>query len=91
MGVTTRRVVHAFAQKLPRDALGSLSVFPDQGAGVQQRHGASIDALARELEVTSSLAVPRCIRVLMHYYGDKPPEPVYLGQTARLVEPPDPV
>jgi chorismate mutase len=45
---------------------------------------------ARELDVHSSLATPRCIRVLMHYYGTKRPEPVYLGDTARLLERPDP-
>ena len=34
--------------------------------------------------ITSSLAMPRCIRILMHLYGSQRPQPVYLGETARL-------
>lgn len=45
---------------------------------------------ARELEVHSSLSLPRCIRILIHYYGTKPPQAVYLGETVRLLERPDP-
>ena len=46
---------------------------------------------ARELDVHSSLAMPRCIRVLIQYYGDeRTPEAVYLGETVRLLDPPDP-
>lgn len=45
---------------------------------------------AREMQVDSSLWMPRCIRILMHYYGSKTPQPVYLGETARLLERPDP-
>jgi chorismate mutase len=46
---------------------------------------------ARELDVQSSLAVPRCIRVMVHLYADRRPEPVYLDGAARLLDPPDPV
>ena len=46
---------------------------------------------ARELDVSSELAVPRCIRVMMHFYGSHPPEAVYLGDTTRLLDPPSPV
>jgi len=45
---------------------------------------------ARELDVTSSLAMPLCVRVMLHLYAEKPPEPVYLGGTERLLQPPDP-
>lgn len=45
---------------------------------------------ARELDVTSSLAMPLCVRIMMHFYGSKTPEPVYLGGTERLREPPEP-
>lgn len=45
---------------------------------------------ARELDVRSALTMPKCIRVLMHIYGDSKPEPVYLGDTVRLLDPPDP-
>jgi len=64
--------------------------FPAAAARLMGLNGVPL-LCARELEVTSRLAVPRCIRILMHYYGDKRPEPVYLGDAARLVEPPDPV
>lgn len=46
---------------------------------------------ARELEVHSSLTMRMCIRVLMHFYGSQTPEPVYLGDTVRLLDRPDPV
>lgn len=46
---------------------------------------------ARELDVTSSLAVERCIRVLVHCYADQRPEPVYLEGAAGLLDPPDPL
>jgi chorismate mutase len=45
---------------------------------------------ARELDVASSLAMPRMVRVLLHYYGPRPPEPVYLDEAARLLDPPAP-
>ncbi|HVL80046.1 MAG TPA: chorismate mutase [Actinomycetota bacterium] len=45
---------------------------------------------ARELDVTSSLAVPRCIRVLVHCYAERRPQPVYLNDASRLLDPPDP-
>jgi chorismate mutase len=45
----------------------------------------------RELAVTSALATPRCIRLMMHFYGNETPEPVYLGETAHLRGAPDPV
>ena len=44
---------------------------------------------ARELDVTSSLAMPLCVRVMMHFYGERKPEPVYLGGTERLRERPE--
>lgn len=46
---------------------------------------------ARELDVRSALAMDRCIRVLMHYYGDRRPEPVYLEGAERLLRSPDPL
>lgn len=44
---------------------------------------------ARELSVDSGLSLPRCIRVLMHYHGVPPAQPVYLGDAARLLAPPE--
>lgn len=41
---------------------------------------------ARELDVTSDLSIPRCIRVLMHHYAERSPEPVYLEGAARIPE-----
>ena len=64
--------------------------FPAAAARLMGLNGIPL-LCARELEVQSSLAIPRCIRVLMHYYGEKRPESVYLGESARLLEPPDPV
>lgn len=46
---------------------------------------------ARELDVGSSLAVPRCIRILMHHYGSARPEPVYLEGATGLLDPPEPL
>ncbi len=63
--------------------------FPAAAARLMGMNGVPL-LCARELEVTSSLAVPRCIRVLLHYYGAEPGVPVYLGDTRRLLEPPDP-
>jgi chorismate mutase len=65
------------------------SEFPAAGARLMGLQGVPL-LCARELDVTSSIAIPRCIRVLMHFYGTKKPEPVYLGETARLLERPDP-
>ncbi len=45
---------------------------------------------AREMEVHSSLAMPLVVRILMHLYADRKPEPVYLNGTERLQQPPDP-
>jgi chorismate mutase len=36
-------------------------------------------------------ALPRCIRVLLHYYGNEQPSPVYIGEATRLLDPPDAV
>lgn len=66
------------------------SEFPAAAARLMGIDGVPL-LCARELEVKSTLAVPRCIRVLMHFYGDVRPEPVYLGETARLLDAPDPV
>lgn len=63
--------------------------FPAAAARLMGLNGVPL-MCARELEVSSSLALPRCIRILMHYYGARAPEPVYLGETARLLELPDP-
>jgi chorismate mutase len=42
---------------------------------------------ARELDVPDSpLALRRCIRVMVHYYGARPGEPVYLHEAAGLLE-----
>ena len=65
------------------------SEFPAAAARLMGIDGVPL-LCARELEVTSSLAVPRCVRVLMHFYGNERPQPVYLGDTARLLEAPDP-
>lgn len=63
--------------------------FPAAAARLMGLNGIPL-MCARELEVTSALALPRCIRILMHYYGSRPPQPVYLGETVRLLEPPQP-
>jgi chorismate mutase len=65
------------------------SEFPAAAARLMGIEGVPL-LCARELDVTSSLAMPRCIRLLMHFYGDQRPEPVYLGDTARLQGAPDP-
>ena len=64
--------------------------FPAAAARLMGLNGIPL-LCARELDVHSALSMPRCIRILMHYYGDEPPESVYLGDTVRLVDPPDPV
>lgn len=66
------------------------SEFPAAAARLAGFNGVPL-LCARELEVSSSLATPLCVRVLVHYYGDRTPEPVYLGDAKRLLEPPDPV
>jgi chorismate mutase len=63
--------------------------FPAAAARLMGLNGIPL-LCARELEVHSALAMPRCIRVLVHYYGGEPPESVYLGDTTRLLDPPDP-
>ena len=64
--------------------------FPAAAARMMGLNGIPL-LCTRELDVHSSLAMPHCIRVLIHYYGNARPEPVYLGETVRLLEPPDPV
>jgi chorismate mutase len=65
------------------------SEFPAAAARLMGLNGVPL-LCARELEIHSSLAMPRCIRILLHYYGDESPESVYLGETTRLLDPPDP-
>jgi chorismate mutase len=64
--------------------------FPAAAARLMGLDGVPL-ICARELDVTSSIAFPRCIRVMMHFYGTQKPAPVYLGETARLQSPPDPL
>ncbi len=66
------------------------SEFPAAAARLMGLSGVPL-LCARELDVTSSLTMPLCVRVMMHIYADAKPEPVYLGGTERLREPPDPV
>ena len=65
------------------------SEFPAAAARLMGMNGIPL-ICTRELDVHSSLAMPLCIRVLIHFYGDETPEPVYLGETVRLLDPPDP-
>lgn len=64
--------------------------FPAAAARLMGLNGVPL-LCARELDVTSTLAVPRCVRVLLHCYADQRPEPVYLEGAAGLQDPPDPV
>lgn len=41
---------------------------------------------ARELDVRGDDVVPRCVRVLMHVYGERRPEPVYLEGARRILD-----
>jgi chorismate mutase len=41
---------------------------------------------ALEIETRSELALRRCVRVLVHYYGERRPEPVYLEQAVRILD-----
>jgi chorismate mutase len=66
------------------------SEFPAAAARLMGLNGIPL-LCARELDVSSSLSMPRCVRVMMHVYADAKPEPVYLGGTERLREPPEPV
>ena len=66
------------------------SEFPAAAARLMGVNGVPL-LCARELDVHSGLTMPHCIRVLMHFYGDRRPQPVYLGETARLLDAPDPV
>src|SRR5919204_5028473 len=59
------------------------SEFPAAAARLMGVDGVPL-LCARELDVISALAMPRCIRVLMHFYGERRPQAVYLGETARL-------
>lgn len=63
--------------------------FPAAAARLMGLNGIPL-LCARELDVSSSLAMPRCVRVMMHLYAERKPEPVYLGGTERLREPPEP-
>jgi chorismate mutase len=63
--------------------------FPAAAARLMGLNGIPL-MCAREMEVHSGLAMRRCIRVLMHTYSSNQPEAVYLGETARLLKPPDP-
>ncbi len=65
------------------------SEFPAAAARLMGLNGIPL-LCARELDVHSSLAMPLTIRILIQYYGNRPPEPVYLGDTVRLLDPPDP-
>jgi chorismate mutase len=65
------------------------SEFPAAAARLMGVAGVPL-LCARELDVKSALAMPRCIRVLIHFYGEQRPEPVYLGETVRLLGTPDP-
>jgi chorismate mutase len=62
--------------------------FPAAAARLMGLNGIPL-LCARELDVTSSLAMPRCVRIMMHLYAEKTPEPVYLRGTERLREPPE--
>ena len=66
------------------------SEFPAAAARLMGLNGVPL-MCARELDVSSSIAFPLCIRVMMHFYGTTTPESVYLGETARLREPPSPL
>jgi chorismate mutase len=66
------------------------SEFPAAAARLMGLNGVPL-LCTRELDVQSSLTMDRCIRVLMHLYSDRRPQPVYLGETARLLDAPDPV
>ena len=65
------------------------SEFPAAAARLMGLNGIPL-LCARELDVHSDLAMPRTIRILIQYYGDRPPQPVYLGDTVRLLDPPAP-
>jgi monofunctional chorismate mutase len=66
------------------------SEFPAAAARLMGLNGIPLLCM-RELEVTSSLATPLCIRLMMQFYGDRKPEPVYLNHAAHLLRDPDPV
>ncbi len=66
------------------------SEFPAAAARLMGFEGVPL-LCASELDISSSLTMPRCIRILMHFYGEQRPQPVYLGETARLQGAPDPV
>ena len=63
--------------------------FPAAAARLMGLNGIPL-ICAREMDVHSGLAMPMCIRILMHAYSHEPPKSVYLGDTARLLDPPDP-
>jgi chorismate mutase len=65
------------------------SEFPAAAARLM---GLSVPLLCmREMDVTSAIARPRCIRVLMHFYGEETPEPVDLGEAVGLLDAPEPL
>lgn len=84
--ITSERIVSIFFT-----ATGDItSEFPAAAARLMGLNGIPL-LCARELDVESALSTPLCIRVLVHLYADRPPEPVYLGNTEHLLGPPDPV
>lgn len=66
------------------------SEFPAAAARLMGLNGVPLLCM-RELDVTSSLATPRCIRLMIQFYGERKPEPVYLNGAAHLLRDPDPV
>lgn len=61
------------------------AAFPAEAAPLAGL-GAAPRTCARELDVHGDHAVPRCVRVLIHYYGDRRPEPVYLEGAVRILD-----
>ena len=63
--------------------------FPAAAARLMGLNGIPL-ICAREMDVSSALAMPLCIRILMHVYANEAPQPVYLGDTVRLLNRPEP-
>lgn len=59
--------------------------FPAAAARLMGLQGLPL-LCARELDVDSALAVPLCIRVLVHFYGEARPQPAYLEGAVRLLD-----
>ena len=66
------------------------SEFPAAAARLMGLSGVPLLCM-REMDVTSAIARPRCIRVLIHFYGAETPEPVYLGDAVGLLDAPEPL